>query len=134
MINHSLRTLIYFSLLVLCLSACGKDDVMPEQQSEMRIDTSLVGLWTGTVTGSFGEADMMMDLRIDGKMAAEGSTTLYCPIDGTWHVKSDKFIARGNDDCDGTLVTFTAPVAERKLVGNWSGSTGNSGKFEVVKL
>ena len=97
------------------------------------IDPALVGTWLGTVEGSFGSADMTMILGNDGKVSTEGTTELYCPVNGTWEVLEKKFEIKGKDDCDGTSVTMNAPYSKSKLVGNWNASSGNKGTFSVEK-
>jgi hypothetical protein len=97
------------------------------------IDPALVGSWVGTVDGSFGSADMTMILDEDGMVTAEGTTDLYCPINGNWEVLDNRFEIKGNDECDGTSMTMNAPYSKTKLVGNWNASSGNSGTFSVEK-
>lgn len=124
-------------IIALCfLISCSKssDAQEPEDvQPTGVIDPALVGTWSGTLNGSFGEADMTMELSDDGVMSAEGSTALYCPIEAKWEVIGGKFKAEGNDDCDGTAVSFDAPYSKTKLTGSWNASSGNSGTFTAEK-
>ena len=123
-------------LAMWCILSCSKSSDAQEPEIEPPvgvIDAALVGTWTGTLNGSLGEADMSMMLTDKGVMSAEGSTSLYCPINATWEVIGGKFKAKGNDECDGTAVTFDAPYSKTKLVGSWNANSGNSGTFTAEK-
>lgn len=134
--NLILHSYLACLALFIFIPACSKSDNPKEQIIEQPvgvIDPALVGTWVGTVDGSFGEADMTMVLESNGDMSAEGSTTLYCPMEAKWEVLSGKFKATGKDKCDGTSVTFDAPYSKTKLDGSWSAGSGNSGTFIAVK-
>lgn len=121
---------------ILIFIGCSKSDDsqnQADQDPQGIIDSDLVGTWVGTVSGSFGDADMTMVLENNGDMSAEGSTSLYCPMEAKWKVLGGKFKASGNDKCDGTSVTFEAPYSKTKLNGKWSAGSGNSGTFTAEK-
>jgi hypothetical protein len=95
------------------------------------IAPALVGTWTGTLSGSFGPGDLVMNLNADGTMWFEG-TGRYCRVDGSWGVSGTQFSASGGD-CTGTVVTKVAPASSANLTGTWSASSGRSGTFSVTK-
>lgn len=66
-------------------------------------------------------------------MSGEGEDSPYCPLNTTWEVKDEKFMATGNDECDGTAVTMTAAYSQTRLQGSWNASSGNDGTFDVSK-
>ncbi len=124
------------ALLIVILIGCSNNDNSQEPNNEPQvgvIDPALVGTWSGSLNGSFGAADMTMELSADGGLSAEGSTALYCPIAAKWEVIGGRFKAKGNDDCDGTSVTFDAAYSTTKLVGTWNASSGNNGTFTAEK-
>ncbi|RKN77022.1 hypothetical protein [Ulvibacterium marinum] len=135
-INQILHSYLACLAVFLIIISCSKSDDTVEPVIEEQVDVidpALVGTWEGTVSGSFGDADMTMVLESNGDMSAEGSTSLYCPMDAKWKVKSNRFKASGNDRCDGTSVTFDAPYSKTKLSGSWSAGSGNSGTFNAEK-
>ena len=134
--NKTLKSYLACLMVFLLIISCSKSNDTEEQpnpQPEGVIDPALVGTWVGTVNGSFGEADMTMELESNGDMSAEGSTSLYCPMEAKWEVRANRFKASGNDKCDGTSVTFDAPYSKTKLSGSWSAGSGNSGTFSAEK-
>ncbi|MBT8313494.1 MAG: hypothetical protein KJP26_03455 [Maribacter sp.] len=74
-----------------------------------------------------------MILKEDGMVTAEGTTDLYCLINGKREVLDDRFKIKGDDECNGTSIRMNAPYSKTKLVGNWNASSGNSGTFSVGK-
>jgi hypothetical protein len=94
------------------------------------IKSEMVGEWKGTVDGSFGHATMKLVLLETAEMSSQGSG-LYCRLDGTWGVTEDNLLLARGEDCDGTRVTFEAPVTGDTLTGRWTASSGNSGSFSV---
>lgn len=124
--------ILALTIFIRCSNSDSSPDP-PDQEPKGIVDPDLVGTWAGTVKGSFGEADMTMILGSNGAMSAEGSTSLYCPMEANWEVLSGKFKAKGNDKCDGTSVAFEAPYSKTKLSGKWSAGSGNSGSFSAEK-
>lgn len=134
-----MKSILRLALLTVCLLltltvvTCSSSDEPEIPVEQGNIDPALVGTWLGTVNGSFGEAEMTMVLKNNGDASGEGSTDLYCPVNAKWEVKASNFIAKGNDECDGSAVTFTAPYSKTRLNGTWSSSVGNNGTFEIEK-
>jgi len=121
--NQILRSYLAYLAVFLFMISCSKSADPEEPVNEQLvgvIDPALVGTWVGMVNGSFGEADMTMILDSNGDMSAEGSTSLYCPIEAQWEVRTNRFKASGKDKCDGTSVTFDAPYSKTMLSGTWS--------------
>ncbi len=119
MTRRQLGIIAILSAVVLVAAACGNDP-------------DLVGEWAGNVDGSFGASQAEMTLEADGSMSAEGDGP-YCPLVGDWSVSEGQFVAVAIDDCDGTRVTFTAPLSGDSLEGTWTASSGNSGVFSFAK-
>jgi hypothetical protein len=113
---------------------CSSSDNGPaEETQEGKIDQALIGNWVGTINGGLGEAEIVIDLKSDGTMSGEGADSPYCPLTAKWEVLGESFKAKGNDKCDGTSVSFTAPYSKTQLIGSWNASSGNNGTFSVNK-
>ncbi|MDH3649871.1 MAG: hypothetical protein OEQ53_09315 [Saprospiraceae bacterium] len=95
------------------------------------IDSRLVGDWTGTIDGSMGPADLLLELSSEGFISAEVSMNLYCPFTGSWGLRNNKFSASGTDECDGTRLSLSAPFSMDSLIGTWNAASGYSGSFAV---
>lgn len=131
-ITLGIIAILFFTLA--CSGDDGGNDVPPTtDQGIGEVDQALVGIWIGEVSGSFGNADMTMELKSDGTISAEGSTGLYCKINGKWGVKDNVFRIKGNDVCDGTAVTFNATRSVARLSGSWNAASGNNGAFSVTR-
>ena len=122
--------------LILLQVACGGGSSSPAAPSppppSLGVkDPALVGMWTGTVDGSFGPEELYVQLTADGTSQFAGSGR-YCRADGEWGVSGTEFTTRGTD-CTGTIVTMVAPASGTKLTGTWRASSGRSGTFSVTK-
>lgn len=125
---------ILFLILTLTAACSSSDDGNETQVTPTgNIDPELVGNWVGEVDGSFGKADMTMTLRANGTVSTEGSTALYCPVDGKWEVAGTEFKVTGKDDCDGSSVNFLSKADKTSMKGTWNASSGNNGTFSIVK-
>ncbi len=114
------RSFVALIAAALILATCGGDD------------PDLVGMWAGNIDGSFGPSQAEMTLEADGSMSAEGDGP-YCLLFGDWSVSEGDFVVVANDTCDGTRVTFIAPLSGDVLEGTWTASSGNSGVFSLAK-
>lgn len=94
----------------------------------------MVGVWNGSLDGSFGVGSFAMTLAANGSVATvnTGGSSNYCAVNGDWGVSSGQFTARG-PDCSGTIVTFAAPLSTTRLSGTWTASSGRNGTFAVTK-
>lgn len=129
-----IRLYLLFALSVIGCS--NSDDPVGQQDQEDTkgvVDPLLVGLWSGTINGGLGEADITIELKSDGTMSGEGENSPYCPLNTKWVVVNGKFSATGNDECDGTSITMTAAYSKTRLQGSWNASSGNKGSFDVSK-
>ena len=131
-VNSTLATLLLL-ITIICTTCSSSDDSPVEVQQESKIDPALVGSWVGTIDGGLGEANIEIELKGDGTMSGEGANSPYCALTAKWEVVGSSFKAKGNDSCDGTAVSFSAPYSKTKLTGSWNASSGNSGTFSVIK-
>jgi hypothetical protein len=95
----------------------------------------LIGTWVGPVDGTFGPSTMTMVLNASGGMSSEGETGLYrCRLEGVWRMTGTDLIANGREvACQGTEVTFTAPLSTRVLEGRWLATSRAGGTFSLSK-
>ncbi len=131
-VNPSSKFLLILTAIT-CITCSSSDDGTKEEPPVGKIDQALVGTWVGTIDGGLGEAEIIIDLNSDGTMSGEGADSPYCPLTAKWEVQGTSFIAKGNDTCDGTSVTLTAPYSQTLLMGEWNASSGNNGAFSVKK-
>jgi hypothetical protein len=97
------------------------------------VDPALVGSWAGSLSGSYGPADMTLLLNADGTAEFEGSHPPYCRVRGDWGVSGTQFAVRGID-CTASRLTLAAPVSSTTLTGTWSANNGAAaGEFSVTK-
>ncbi|WP_298791825.1 hypothetical protein [uncultured Allomuricauda sp.] len=130
---NSLSKIRFLLIAIMCIACSSSDDGTKEEPVSGEIDPALVGTWVGTIDGGLGEAEIIIDLKSNGTMSGEGANSPYCPLNAKWEVKESSFVAKGNDNCDGTSVTLTAPYSKTELKGKWSASSGNNGTFSVKK-
>lgn len=131
--TNSISKIPFLLIAIMCMTCSSSDDGAIEEPQSGEIDQALVGTWIGTIDGGLGEAEIVIDLKSDGTMSGEGADSPYCPLNAKWEVKESSFIAKGNDTCDGTAVTLTAPYSQTELKGRWNASSGNTGTFSVKK-
>jgi polygalacturonase len=114
-------------------AACGGSGADPIAPIITVDTTTLAGRWTGFVDGTvYGYSTITTILNADSTMSGEASNPLYCKVVGTWTVASGKYTSTGRD-CDGILVTWTAPFNKVRLVGTWTASSGKVGTFNIGK-
>ncbi|MEJ7809760.1 MAG: hypothetical protein WKG32_05010 [Gemmatimonadaceae bacterium] len=117
---------------VMALAACGGADpvrIIPAAP----VDTStLAGMWKGSVNGTGGYSEVTIFLKADSTILGKPENPYYCQMDGSWTVSDGQFTSTGAD-CWGTLVSLTAPLARRRLIGTWRAGRGGSGTFQVEK-
>lgn len=130
---NSLSKILLLLIVLMCITCSSSDDGTKEEPPIGKIDQALVGTWVGTIDGGLGEAEIVVDLKSDGTMSGDGTDSPYCPLTAKWEVQGTSFIAKGNDTCDGTSVTLTAPYSKTQLKGTWNASSGNKGTFSVKK-
>ena len=70
-------------------------------------------------------------LRTDSTLTGSSSNANYCTVDGRWTVTGTDFVGTGRD-CDGVVVTLTAPASPRLLDGTWTATSGKTGTFAVA--
>lgn len=121
---------------MLLIIGCSTDQKIEAEQvetTEGAIDTKLVGKWAGVITGDLGNEDITLTLEKTGSISSESATGLYCTFKGTWEVLGKNFEASGEDDCNGSIISFTAPNSSTSLIGTWGAANGDSGTFSVNK-
>lgn len=125
-----------FFIILLVASGCSTDekiDAIQVEGTEGTIDTKLVGKWIGEIDGDLGMENMTMTLVKDGSISTTSATDLYCTLNGTWEVVGKNFEAKGEDNCDGTIINLNAPNSTTNLKGDWSKADGSKGTFSVNK-
>ena len=130
---------IFLSIIVISfLLSCSKDEeemesVEPTSQ-ETVLDQAMVGIWEGSASGTYGNANITLELLDNGRAIVTSDSPSYCPIPGLeWFIDGTKFKMEGNDSCDNTLVSFDAPKSTSRLEGRWNASSGANGSFTVSK-
>lgn len=114
-------------------AACGGSEGAPVDPTILADTTTLAGKWTGFIDGNvYGYSGITTILKADSTMSGEASNPLYCKVVGTWTVSGGKYISTGRD-CDGVVVTSTAPFNKLRLVGTWTASSGKTGTFNIGK-
>ena len=117
--------LISFFLL---LTGCADDE---DEKSNPKINPDLVGTWTGIVDGSAGLASLTIILNDDGTMSAEGDTSFYGLLSGTWEATDMQFSATASSG--GIVVSYDASVQGDSMAGTWTGNNSTSGTFSASK-
>jgi hypothetical protein len=67
-------------------------------------------------------------LHADGVLEQRKHST----VDGRWTVTGADSLGTGRD-CDGVVVTLTAPASPRFPDGTWTATSGKTGTFAVAK-
>ncbi len=135
--RNSLTSVFFiFALGLVVLTGCSEDqkiDAVQVDGDEGIVDPKLFGKWAGEIDGDLGTENITMSLDGDGSITTTSSTDLYCTIAGTWEVVGKNFEAKGEDNCDGTIINLTAPNSTTKLEGGWAKADGSKGTFAVTK-
>lgn len=95
-------------------------------------------LWAGTVDGgndpnSYGFARTTTILKADSTFSGSADNANYCAVTGSWTVSGAQYGATARD-CDGIIITFTAPLSKTRLTGTWTATSGRTGNFTMAKL
>ncbi|MBC7788557.1 MAG: hypothetical protein H7Z74_01315 [Anaerolineae bacterium] len=122
---------VVLSVPAVMLVACGDEPIriLPD----LKVDTTtFAGRWEGVVSGSGGDASLVMTLNADSTYSGEGGNPFYCNVIGTWTVSGGQFTSTGRA-CNAAIVTSVAPSNKTRLTGTWSATNGTSGTFNVAK-
>ena len=121
-------TTALIAALVAAMPACGG---MDRPMAVITMDTALVGLWKGEVTGPHGGSVLTLRLHADSTMSADNENPKYTRFDGVWTVNDRCFTATGTPS-EGVVVTLVANAPFVRLRGTWT-SNGSSGTFDLAK-
>ena len=121
-------TTALIAALVATMPGCGG---MDRPIAVIAVDTALVGLWKGEVSGPHGGSVLTLRVRADSTISADNENPKYSRFDGVWTVRDGCFTARGIPR-EGVVVTLVASAPFVRLRGTWT-SNGSSGTFDLAK-